>query len=170
MRHLSLALACAWLVISGRVPAAAELELLESRCPARLAQLENQAVTWHQGSAGDGAELDRWCRAVGPPILIARPAAALTTSPPLLDELVMVTWNAHLAEGRLAELVGGLRSGAFTSGRAVNHFVVLVQETYRRGAAVPAFPDEARTAFGIVSRDPYVPDARASAVALGLSV
>lgn len=170
MRHLSLALACAWLVISGRVPAAAELELLESRCPARLAQLENQAVTWHQGSAGDGAELDRWCRAVGPPILIARPAAALTTSPPLLDELVVVTWNAHLAEGRLAELVGGLRSGAFTSGRAVNHFVVLVQETYRRGADVPAFPDEARTAFGIVPRDPYVPDARASAVALGLSV
>jgi len=168
MRLLTLALACAWLVISGRVPAAAELEVLESRCPARLAQLENQAVAWHQGSAGDAAELDRWCRAVGPPILIARSDAGLAASPPLLDELVVVTWNAHLAEGRLAELVGGLRSGAFTSGRAVNHFVVLVQETYRRGADVPAFPDQARTAFGIVPRDPYAPDARATATALGL--
>ena len=165
MRHLSLALACAWLAISCSIPAAAELEFRESRCPARLATLENQTVAWHQASAGDAAELDRWCRAVGPPILIARSDAGLATSPPLLDELVVVTWNAHLAEGRLAELVGGLRSGAFTSGRAVNHFVVLIQETYRRGAEVPAFPDEARTAFGILPRDPYVPDARASAAA-----
>lgn len=136
---------------------------------ARPAALDRLAVAWHQGSASDASELDRWCRAVGPPILSAAPAPR-TTAPPLLEELVVVAWNAHLAEGRLAELVGALRSGAFTAGRSVRHFVVLIQEAYRRGADVPAFPAEARTAFGIAPRDPHAPDARATAAALGLSM
>ena len=170
MRHLSLVLVCACLAIAGRSPTTTDLGHRDSQCPARPAAVENQAVAWHQASAADARELDRWCRAVGPPILIARPAAKLPASPPLLDDLVVVTWNAHLAEGQLSGLVGGLRSGAFTSGRAVNHFVVLIQETYRRGAEVPAFPDDARTAFGIIPRDPYGPDARAAAAALGLSM
>jgi len=59
--------------------------------------------------------------------------------------------------------------GALTKGMPVNHFVVLIQEAYRRGADVPDFPDDARTAFGIVPNDPYGPDARADAKSLGLS-
>jgi len=137
---------------------------------ARLALLDGQPVAWHQGSASDAGELDRWCRAVGPPILMASPAVPNPASPPPLEELVVVTWNAHLGEGRLEELVRALRSGVLTSGRSVSHFVVLIQETYRRGAEVPEFPPNARTAFGIVPRDPYGPDARASATALGLSM
>jgi len=170
MRPFSLALACACLAVSCADRTAAELENASAPCLVRPALVDGQAVAWHQGNADDAVELDRWCRAVGPPILVASPAVPNPTSPPPLEELVVVTWNAHLGEGRLEQLVGALRSGALTSGRAVNHFVVLIQETYRRGADVPAFPLDARTAFGIVPRDPYGPDARASASTLGLSV
>ena len=170
MRTFSLAVACACLALSCGSGGAAELENENAPCRARPAGLDGQPISWHQGSASDAAELDRWCRAVGPPILMASPAVAPQLSPPSLDELAVVTWNAHLAEGRLEELVRSLRSGALTSGRAVNHFVLLIQETYRRGADVPAFPDHARTAFGILPRDPYGPDARATARSLGLSL
>jgi len=81
-----------------------------------------------------------------------------------------VTWNAHLAEGRLPELVRALRAGDLTAGSPINHFVLMIQEAYRRGAAVPAFPDHARTAFGIVPSDPYGADTRATAESLGLSM
>jgi endonuclease/exonuclease/phosphatase family metal-dependent hydrolase len=82
----------------------------------------------------------------------------------------VVTWNAHMSEGRLAELVTRLRTGALTEGRPVGHFVLLIQEAYRRGPGVPPFPDDARTAFGIVPRDPTQPDAMAEAIGMGLSV
>lgn len=157
MRTFSLALACACLALSCGSRAASELENENAPCLARPALLDGQPVSWHQGSASDAAELDRWCRAVGPPILVASPAVPRPISPPSLDELAVVTWNAHLAEGRLEELVRSLRSGALTSGRAVSHFVMLIQETYRRGADVPAFPDNTRTAFGVLPRDPRTP-------------
>ncbi len=170
MRILSLALGCACLALACGSRTASELENESAPCLARPASLDGQPVAWHQGNANDAAELDRWCRAVGLPILVASPAVPRPTSPPPLDELVIVTWNAHLAEGRLEELVRALRSGALTSGRAVTHFVLLIQEAYRRGAGVPAFPDNARTAFGIVPRDPHGSDAHATAQSLGLSM
>ena len=81
-----------------------------------------------------------------------------------------MTWNAHLAEGRLPDLVRALRAGDLTGGQPANHFAVLIQEAYRRGAEVPTFPDNARTAFGIVPRDPYGADALATAESLGLAL
>jgi endonuclease/exonuclease/phosphatase family metal-dependent hydrolase len=125
---------------------------------------------WHQGSPRDAKQLERWCRAVGPPILRTRPDSPLPSSPPSIEDLVVVTWNAHLAEGRLPDLVKSLRAGELTAGRTVNHFVILIQEAYRRGADVPEFPNDARTAFGIVPRDPNGPDALRTAEALGLAM
>lgn len=169
MRCFSLALAFTTLALSCGNRTAAEIEHAASACLARPAQLDGQAVTWHLGSAGDAFQLDRWCRAVGPPILVPQPSTLPPGSPPALEDLVVVTWNAHLAEGRLTELVRKLRSGALTEGKPVGHFVLLIQEAYRRGAGVPEFPPGARTAFGIVPRDPYGPDVLAETVALGLS-
>lgn len=137
---------------------------------ARPSQIDGHAVTWHPGPAGDVLQLDRWCRAVGPPILVPQSGSPLSHVPPALDDLVVVTWNAHLAEGRLAELVRALRAGALTGGKPVDHFVLLIQEAYRRGAGVPPFPADGRSAFGIVPRDPHGPDAIAEAVSLGLAV
>jgi len=70
----------------------------------------------------------------------------------------------------LPDLVRALRAGQLTAGRSVNHFVILIQEAYRRGADVPDFPDNARTAFGIVPREPDGADALRTAEALGLAM
>jgi len=138
-------------------------------CLARPEALDGRSLTWHHGSTADVSQLDRWCRAVGPPVLVAQPDTPLP-GPPRLDELIVVTWNAHLAEGRLPELIRALRAGTLTGGRPVHRFVLLIQEAYRRGAGVPEFPDDARSAFGILPRDPYGADALATAKALGLAL
>ena len=121
---------------------------------------------WRTARHGDAVELARWCRAVGGPV-IATPD--LPAEPPRLDELVIVSWNAHLAEGDLPRLIGDLRSGAFTKGTRVRHFVLLIQELYRRGDAVPVFKADDRTAFAIVARDRHAADAEDYAASLGLS-
>lgn len=137
-------------------------------CPARAAAVGGVPVTWHQGRADDAVELEQWCVAVGGPILVQAPPAPAAAPP--LEELVVVTWNAHLAEGRLIDLIAELRAGAFTSGRPVKHFVLLLQELYRGGHEVPAFMPGARTAFAILPRNPKATDARSYAASLGLSV
>ncbi len=93
-----------------------------------------------------------------------------TAQPPSLNELVMVSWNAHLAEGELRDLIVKLRAGALTGGRPVEHFVLLVQELYRRGDDVPEFDVRDRSAFAIRARDPKSPDIDDHAAALGLSI
>lgn len=82
----------------------------------------------------------------------------------------MLSWNAHLAEGELTSLIEKLRSGALTDGAPVNHFVLLVQELYRKSDAVPEFDAGDRSAFAIASRDPDVADIDDHAAALGLSI
>ena len=89
---------------------------------------------------------------------------------PPLDELALLSWNAHLAEGELIDLIGKLRAGALTDGRPVDHFVLLVQELYRRGDAVPAFDEHGRSAFAIHPRDPDAFDVDDYAASLGLSM
>jgi endonuclease/exonuclease/phosphatase family metal-dependent hydrolase len=83
---------------------------------------------------------------------------------------VTLSWNAHLAEGELDDLVARLKAGAFTGGRPVEHFVLLVQELYRRGDDVPAFDSRHRSAFAIRARDPHAFDVRDHAARLGLSL
>ena len=117
----------------------------------------------------DSGELLRWCRAVGAPVFVARPVATVAALPGL-NGLVVVSWNAHLAEGRLDELIAKLRSGALTGGRPVAHFVLLVQELYRNGDDVPAFDARDRSAFAIKATDPDTLDIADHAARLGLSV
>ena len=142
---------------------------LPGRAP-RAEAAQPVPMTWYAGPADDRADLDRWRRAVGPPLLVAAPRSAAAAPPPRLDELVVVTWNAHLAEGDLHGLIAALRGGQLTAGRPVSHFVLLLQELHRRGADVPAFAPDARSAHAIVARDPEAPDAGDYARTLGLSL
>ena len=123
-------------------------------------------VHWIRGPQADVDKLDEWCRGVGAPLY--RPAPATPQDPPALADLTIVTWNAHLAEGRLEALIAELRRGAFTDGRPVSHFVLLVQELFRRDD-VPGFAPDARSARAIRARDDDAPDARDYANRLGLS-
>ena len=133
-----------------------------SSCAARESA---SPVSWRVAEPTDAPELARWCRAVGVPVV----AQTTPAEPAPLDEFVTLSWNAHLAEGQLAELVAQLKAGAFTNGRPVRHFALLVQELYRRGDDVPAFDDQNRSAFAIVPRDPDAADVEDHARALGLS-
>jgi hypothetical protein len=123
-------------------------------------------VSWRIAETTDEPELARWCRAVGVPVL----TNAQATGAPHLDEFVTLSWNAHLAEGQLPELIAALKAGAFTGGRPVHHFALLVQELYRRGTDVPEFDDDDRSAFAISARNPQAPDVEDYAKTLGLSV
>lgn len=78
--------------------------------------------------------LDAWCWGVGPVVMhdVAGVAPA-----PAIDSLAVVVWNNHEGEGDLAALLRDLRSGALT-GAPVREFVLLLQEVYRGGPAVPA--------------------------------
>jgi endonuclease/exonuclease/phosphatase family metal-dependent hydrolase len=95
-----------------------------------------QDVRWVlPDSARERHALDGWCRAVGPAVVVPGGASDPPTS---AHELVVVTWNVHVGAGDVARLVTELRAGGLTGGQPVEHFVLLLQETYRRGSLVPA--------------------------------
>jgi endonuclease/exonuclease/phosphatase family metal-dependent hydrolase len=142
----------------------------ESSCTARSARLADPPIVWYAGPREDRETIDRWCRAVGPPLLVSPHADRTEATLPSLDDLVVLTWNAHLAEGDLADLIARLRDGSLTDGRPVRRLVLLIQELFRRGADVPAFAGDSRSAYAIKARDPDAPDARTRAEVLGLSM
>ena len=122
-------------------------------------------MQWHAVEPSDAVEMARWCRAVGAPLI----ANNVDRDPPALEAFVAISWNAHLAEGELPALIDELKSGAFTNGRPVEHFALLVQELYRRGDGVPPFDQRDRSAFAITARDPNSADVEDYAASLGLS-
>ena len=107
-------------------------------CAARAGTGSPVPVTWHVSSHEDLGELDRWCRAVGRPVIVPSPPGGVDEIPGP-DDLVVLTWNAHMFEGDLGALIADLREGQLTGGQPVKHFVLLLQELYRRGPDVPAF-------------------------------
>jgi hypothetical protein len=167
VRFLRLFVAIA--AVAGGAASAVALERPVALTPTRATECASRdtapRVSWHAAEPTDAVELARWCRAVGAPLFVNAPLG----TPPSLDEFVTVSWNAHLAEGHLADLIGDLRAGRLTNGRPVQHFALLVQELYRRGDGVPAFDDRDRSAFAIVPRDPAAADVEDHAQSLGLS-
>ena len=96
------------------------------------------AITWSgPREARDVATLDAWCAATGSPVVLPSPASSLLRAFDPIDELVVVSWNLHVGAADLDGLVQRLRAGAFTAGRPVTRFVLLLQEAYRGGPAVP---------------------------------
>ena len=114
-------------------------------------------------------ELSRWCRAVGAPVFVAAAGAPGRT----LRRSMNWWWcrGTRISPKASSTLIAQAASPAhLTGGRPVAHFVLLVQELYRRGDDVPAF-DVARS-IGV--RDPAARsealDIDDHAAALGLSM
>jgi len=166
------------LAITAISACAASGAVVEQPAPATDAALTCEArrsavVQWHAAEPTDAVEHDRWCRAVGGPLFVntlVPKTRANELELPALEEFVTLSWNAHLAEGQLPDLIAELKAGAFTDGRPVKHFALLVQELYRRGDHVPPFDSANRSAFAITARDPESPDVEDHAAALGLSL
>jgi endonuclease/exonuclease/phosphatase family metal-dependent hydrolase len=126
-------------------------------------------VRWVEAQAPrDREALARWCDTIGPVLL--QPLAAVS-SVPIADRLAVLTWNVHVGSGNVKEVVRRLRAGEFTGGEPVDHFVLLLQEAYRRDTAIPAqiprgFPAPSR----IAARIGRGPDIRHTATELGLAL
>jgi endonuclease/exonuclease/phosphatase family metal-dependent hydrolase len=89
-----------------------------------------RGVRWMvTGAPADAPELAAWRAAVGEAVVRSSPA----TPPDGVPPLVVVSWNLHVGGGDLIAFVGDLRAGAFTDGRPVERFVLLLQEVHRTG-------------------------------------
>ena len=90
-------------------------------------------VKWQQlSAANERHSLDRWCAGVGPSVVRQHPYASATLTPPF----AVVSWNTHVGAGDLDVFIADLRAGRLTRS-SVNGFVLLLQEAYRSGDAVP---------------------------------
>jgi endonuclease/exonuclease/phosphatase family metal-dependent hydrolase len=96
--------------------------------------------------------LDAWCAAVGPAVVIDAPADA--AAPVAASSVAYVTWNTHVGGGDVRAFVRALRAGDLTGGTPVEHVVLLLQEVFRSGSAVPAHPRDVEAAADRISEAP----------------
>ena len=90
-------------------------------------------IQWRRLSAeNERRSLDWWCAGVGGSIL----QEGSETSETLAAPFAVVSWNTHVGAGDLDVFIADLRAGRLT-GNPVRDFVLLLQETYRSGDAVP---------------------------------
>lgn len=100
-------------------------------------QAVSMPVTWHELDDRVGRlAMARSCISVGPAVYGAPPHVDGTRHVPI-DRLVVLSWNVHVGGGDLVALVDDIRSGRLTGGEPVRDFVVLLQEAFRSGTAIP---------------------------------
>src|SRR5262245_54165314 len=152
------------LAVPGVIAASCQTAIGADRTPSSL------PVRWFRPeSANDRASLDRWCQAVGPAVVapVAEQLVAKTRS------LTVVSWNAHVGGGDVIGLVNDIRRGNVAGVPASGDLVLLLQEAYRGGDAVPAeLVPGAASATGIRETPPGASrvDIVAAARTLGLSL
>lgn len=94
------------------------------------------SLAWYGADPDSATAHAESCATVGPGFHEGDRAAGGSRPVPF-EDLAVVSWNVHVGGGDLVGLVTALRTGRFTSGRPVRHFVLLVQEAYRAGHDVP---------------------------------
>ena len=99
--------------------------------------------------------LDAWCQGVGEPAIHGTPAAAAPGAIGI-EEITFVSWNVHVGSGDIRAFVKDLTSGTHTDGRAVRHYVLLLQEAVRT-EGVPRFGGAAAGAARIRASAPVAP-------------
>jgi endonuclease/exonuclease/phosphatase family metal-dependent hydrolase len=90
---------------------------------------------WSPPGDRDRANLLRWCQTVGPVLFQPAPDHPAAHA---IDRLAIVSWNLHVGGGDVDGLIRRLRAGEFTGGESIEHFVLLLQEAYRRDETIPA--------------------------------
>jgi endonuclease/exonuclease/phosphatase family metal-dependent hydrolase len=109
-------------------------------------------VTWVRiDTAVTRTNLDRWCASVGSPVVIEGPLP-----PTQARRLVIVSWNIHVGSARVADLATALRSEAAATNVHAVGFVLLLQEAFRAGDAVPT--EVAGGIAGATAQRPNRPD------------
>ncbi|MGH7476990.1 MAG: endonuclease/exonuclease/phosphatase family protein [Longimicrobiales bacterium] len=141
MTALAAILAMLWSAGCGEGGGAARVSGAACRRAVALGATSPGTMHWRlPADSAPRAGLDAYCAAVGP-ALVFRPAADPTRAAEPADTLVVIAWNAGLGAGDLPALLDDLGSGRLTSGPTPAHFILLLQEVHRSGAAVPALHD-----------------------------
>lgn len=126
------------------------------------------AVSWFSPAMEpDTSQIEYWCRTVGPAVIDSTPAGVLPTLAPN-EPMTVVTWNILGGAGDLTGFLrdelhytcDGVRSAP---GPGFTHFVLVVQEAYRRSAEVPEFPEDGKMPLRI--EEPSTTDPRLDIVA-----
>lgn len=100
------------------------------------------AVDWYvPARTGDQETLAEWCSTVGPPVIDALPSTDFADAPGS-DTLTVVIWNLHGGSGDLlsfieSELDLSCSDAPPVIGDSFEHFVLVLQEVYRRSNEVP---------------------------------
>ena len=124
--------------------------------PASAGSCRSASIQWlAPDDPRQRARLDAWCEGVGEPAIHATPAA---TAPGTIgiDEITFVSWNVHVGNGDIRAFVKDLTNGTHTEGRAVRHYVLLLQEAVRT-EGVPRFGGAAAGAGRIRASAPAAP-------------
>src|SRR2546423_3874977 len=82
----------------------------------------------------DRDALSKWCATLGP--VVYEPTPRSEREHPI-DRLAIVSWNTHVGAGDLDRVIAAVRGGSFTGGERLDDVVLLLQEMYRHGDAVP---------------------------------
>lgn len=90
-------------------------------------------IAWFDAPGGSDRTRD-WCDAVGP-IFRGRFATLRQAAP---RSVLVVSWNIDAGAGDVQELVRALTREEREAGRGGPDFILLLQEAYRTGAAIPA--------------------------------
>jgi endonuclease/exonuclease/phosphatase family metal-dependent hydrolase len=146
-------LAALWVLVLLGIPSAAQAGEAQETTDGQSVFEEQaipgvSAVQWlYPPGDFDVQILESWRKAVGPPSVIeAAPSPERMSS----ESLVIVSWNAHVGGGNLAQLILDLQAGRLTGRGPVSHFALLLQEVFRQGPPVPAeLPADARYARDI---------------------
>lgn len=150
---------CALLLSACAVPHTMQPRAFGYHCPQSDNSATAQAISWiGPEQRHDSTSLAEWCQTVGPAIVDSIPRARLSPDEGY-DPLVVVTWNLKGGSGdvprflrdELKVVCDGRES---TTREGFQHFVLLIQEAYRRSSVVPPFP-EGRTAPLAIDEEPW---------------
>jgi endonuclease/exonuclease/phosphatase family metal-dependent hydrolase len=145
-RRASAALALSSLLTACLLPHTTESPPQDRACPT-MGDGAGTSLTWYvPDSSTESKTAEQWCLATGPAVIDSTPSAGFGPWRPG-DSLVVVAWNVSAGGGDLLAFLDeqtglscDVRSAALAPG--ASHFVLLLQEAYRRSAAVPADADE----------------------------
>ncbi len=122
-------------------------------CPESDQSAATQAISWvGPAQEPDTTRLALWCQTVGPTVVDSIPGATLSPDAGY-DPLMVVTWNLKGGSGDLErflhdELMLTCNGSRSTTGDGFRHFVLIVQEAYRRSTSIPPFPRRRNRAAG----------------------
>ena len=127
--------------------------------PCDTARRAAVAVDWFgPDSPDERLRLSAWCESVGPAIVRA-PARTGPVTDISRNGLVVVTWNVHEGGGDIPSLVTDVRRRSTDRSGVAPALVLLVQEAFRGGEAVPVqIPADVRPPRSIHPRRPALSD------------